>query len=57
MHPCRMLKDAMREINNTQDFECAISRFLDWLRHRYDEDVNAGRIKPIPTEDPLVEAA
>ncbi len=56
MHPCRMLKDAMREINDTADFEAAIARFLDW-RLGYDEDIRAGRIKPIPTDAQLFEAA
>ena len=56
MHPCRMLKDSMRLINNTADFEQALSQFLDW-RHRYEEALAAGRIKPIPTDEPLHEAA
>jgi nifR3 family TIM-barrel protein len=56
MHPCRMLKDDMREINNTADFESVLTRFLDW-RHRYDEDVAAGRIKPIPNDEPSTQAA
>ena len=56
MQPCRMLKDAMRVINNTADFEAAIENFLEW-RLRYDEDLAAGRVKPIPTDEPLVEAA
>jgi nifR3 family TIM-barrel protein len=34
MHPCRMLKDGMREINCTADFEDVISRFLDWRATR-----------------------
>jgi hypothetical protein len=29
-----MLKDDMRVINNTQDFEAAITRFLEWRRER-----------------------
>lgn len=56
MHPCRMLKDPMREINSPQDFETVLQTFLDW-RLRYDEDVHAGRIKPIPLEAQLTEAA
>src|SRR5689334_11994205 len=43
MHPCRMLKEEMRGINCAQDFERAISRFLDW-RRQHDEDVRRGRI-------------
>lgn len=50
MHPCRMLKDAMREINDSRDFEAAVGAFLEW-RLRYDDDVAAGRIKPIPTDE------
>jgi len=30
MNPCRCLRDPMRAINNTADFEDVISRFLDW---------------------------
>ena len=42
MNPCRILRDEVRVINNTQDFENAISHFLDW-RLAYDADVRAGR--------------
>ena len=55
MHPCRTLKDAVRVIDSPQDFEDAISRFLDW-RHKHDEDVRTGRAKPI-YEGELVDAA
>jgi nifR3 family TIM-barrel protein len=55
MAPCRMLKDPMREFSSTAEFESIIDNFLDW-RKRYDEDVAAGRIRPIPKEE-LVEAA
>ena len=55
MSPCRMLKDPMREINSPEDFESILQSFQDW-RSRYDEDVAAGKIKPIPREE-LVEAA
>jgi tRNA-dihydrouridine synthase B len=30
MTPCRILRDEVRVINDTKDFEAAISRFLDW---------------------------
>jgi nifR3 family TIM-barrel protein len=30
MTPCRILRDEMREISNTADFETALQRFLDW---------------------------
>lgn len=45
MNPCRMLRDEVRVINTTEDFESAVSRFLDW-RLKYDEDVRAGRRAP-----------
>lgn len=54
MHPCRGLKDAMREITSAADFERVVVAFLDW-RRRYDEDVAAGRVKEIVTE--VTEAA
>ena len=56
MHPCRMLKDDIREINSTADFDGVLGTFLEW-RHRYDEDLAAGRIKPIPTDEAMGEAA
>jgi len=55
MHPCRMLKDAIRVMNSPAEFEEAIARFLDW-RLKHDEDVRAGRASPI-YEGELVEAA
>ena len=55
MHPCRMLKDDIRVINSPADFDSAIARFLEW-RLQHDEDVRAGRCKPI-YEGELVEAA
>jgi tRNA-dihydrouridine synthase B len=55
MHPCRMLKDDMREITCTVDFERVMRQFLDW-RLRRDEDVRAGRAVPEPDES-LVQAA
>ena len=56
MHPCRMLKDAMRVINTTADFEKALEDYQAW-RAQYDEDLAAGRIRPIPTDVALDEAA
>jgi hypothetical protein len=41
-----MLKDAVRLINSPAEFESAIAAFLDW-RRRHDEDVRAGRAKPV----------
>jgi tRNA-dihydrouridine synthase len=54
MHPCRMLKDDVRAINNTADFESAIARFLDW-RLKRDEEVAAGRAAA-ETDEELVAA-
>jgi len=55
MHPCRMLKDEVRVINSTADFEQAIARFLEW-RLKRDEEVAAGR-RPEETDADLAEAA
>jgi tRNA-dihydrouridine synthase len=44
MNPCRRLRDELRVINSTGEFESAVSRFLDW-RMKRDEavaDGNAG---------------
>jgi nifR3 family TIM-barrel protein len=46
MHPCRMLKDSIRQMQTVEDFEIAITRFLDW-RLKYDEEVAAGRTRPL----------
>jgi tRNA-dihydrouridine synthase B len=43
MNPCRLLRDPMRAINNIEDFQTVVARFLDW-RLRRDEDVRLGRI-------------
>jgi nifR3 family TIM-barrel protein len=57
MHPCRMLKDDMRMINNTADFERVIRAFLDW-RLKRDEEVAAGkRAAEADAEAEVVEAA
>jgi hypothetical protein len=40
-----MLKDDVRVINNTADFERAIDAFLEWRLDR-DERVRAGRWMP-----------
>jgi nifR3 family TIM-barrel protein len=45
MGPCRPLKDPMREITCTGDFDRVLAEFLEW-RERYDEQVRAGRIRP-----------
>lgn len=34
MHPCRMLKDEMREVRDPGHFEEILRRFLDWRRER-----------------------
>ena len=46
----------MRDINTPEDCEEVLREFLEW-RLRYDEDVSAGKIKPIPADEQLVEAA
>ena len=60
MHPCRMLRDDLREISSAVDFDRRVARFLDW-RLKYDEDVRTGRIRPenvrVPKEEEQVEAA
>jgi nifR3 family TIM-barrel protein len=53
MNPCRILRDEMRTINNLDDFESVIAKFLDW-RLQHDEDVRCGRIVEEPD---VVEAA
>ncbi len=42
MNPCRILREGVRTINNSTDFEDAINRFLEW-RLWYDAEVAAGR--------------
>ncbi len=54
MNPCRMLRDPMRKIESTADFDRVVAEFLEW-RLLYDEHVRAGRIQPIVEE--MVEAA
>jgi tRNA-dihydrouridine synthase B len=59
MHPCRMLKDEMRTINDTAEFEAVIARFLDW-RLAYDDEVRRGVRRPLAEDAPAevtVEAA
>ena len=46
MHPCRLLKERFRLLNSAADFYETLDLFLNW-RLRYDEDVRAGRIKPL----------
>ena len=53
MHPCRMLKEGMREIRSAADFEAVVRRFLDW-RAEYDQDLASGKIAAV---EELVEAA
>ncbi len=54
MNPCRLLRDPMRLIDSTADFDRVVREFLEW-RLQYDDHVRAGKIAPI-TED-MVEAA
>jgi nifR3 family TIM-barrel protein len=46
MHPCRELKERMRLMQSTAEFERIIVEFLDW-RLEYDEQVRRGRIRPL----------
>jgi len=58
MHPCRMLRDGMRTIDSSGDFDVIIAQFLDW-RLRRDEDLRMGRAPDLAGEEEseLVEAA
>ena len=57
MNPCRLLRDEMRTIDCTADFESVIRRFLDW-RLAHDENVRRGRAPAESDCEPeLVEAA
>jgi len=55
MNPCRILRDGMRGIGSTEDFERVIGEFLDW-RLPYDEAVRSGRAAPVE-EGELAEVA
>jgi tRNA-dihydrouridine synthase B len=55
MHPCRMLKDDMRDITCTAHFERVMRQFLEW-RLRRDEEVRMGRVA-MDLDESLVEAA
>lgn len=46
MHPCRMLREGLRLLETAAEFDRVLTAFLDW-RLRYDEDVSAGRVKPL----------
>jgi tRNA-dihydrouridine synthase B len=52
LNPCTRLREEMRQINSTADFEHAIAAFLEW-RHERDRDVARGKMPA----DELVEAA
>jgi nifR3 family TIM-barrel protein len=57
MHPCQALKQEMRAIDSSADFENVLSRFLDW-RLRHDADVRAGRVRvEADAQTDLIEAA
>ena len=49
MNPCRLLRDPMRLINSTAEFNEVLETFLAW-RHQYDHDLAAGKIAPILEE-------
>ncbi len=46
MHPCRMLREGMRMLQTAAEFERVVTSFVDW-RLRHDEDVAAGRARPL----------
>jgi tRNA-dihydrouridine synthase B len=46
IHPCQRLREEMRAIENTADFEAAISRFLEWRASRSVRD-------PVEAEEPV----
>lgn len=50
MHPCKRMREKMRLIQNTEDFERALREFLDW-RAEYDEEVRKGRAAPVEQEE------
>jgi nifR3 family TIM-barrel protein len=52
LNPCTRLREEMRQINSTDDFERAIAAFLEW-RHGRDQEVARGKAPP----DELIEAA
>jgi tRNA-dihydrouridine synthase len=54
MNPCRILRDEMRTIESSADFEKVIARFLGW-RLKHDEDVRCGRV--VEDSADLIEAA
>jgi nifR3 family TIM-barrel protein len=56
MHPCQVLKQEMRTIESSADFEQVLARFLDW-RLRHDEDLRQGRVRAEEPQSDLVEAA
>jgi nifR3 family TIM-barrel protein len=41
MHPCRMLKEEMRQIQSPAGFDAAVARFLEW-RLAHDERISRG---------------
>jgi len=46
MHPCRILRERMRLVQSAEQFEQILREFVDW-RTRYDQDVAAGKIRPL----------
>lgn len=54
MHPCRQLREEIRLLENPEDFDPIIQRFLDW-RHDRDERIRAGREVPVEEEGDLAE--
>lgn len=46
LHPCRILRDPMRQVRTAAEFHGIIDRFEEW-RVDYDAQVAAGRIRPL----------
>jgi tRNA-dihydrouridine synthase B len=53
LNPCTRLREEMRLINSTADFERAIAAFLEWRQQR-DHEIQRGKL---PAADELIEAA
>jgi tRNA-dihydrouridine synthase len=56
MFPCLILKQRMRLVSTPEEFEQILQDFLDW-RLKHDEDVAAGRVKPLSEAAPEEVAA
>ena len=55
MHPCRMLKEGMRQINSAAEFDTVLKRFLEW-RADWEARRAAGNAE-MEAEEEVTEAA